>query len=60
MTSAMNDFKELVDLASERLGGSVLYATDDFFAPKENLLKAHKPIWKEEEYTERAPYERRC
>ncbi len=31
------EFKDLVDLASERLGGSVLYATDDFFAPKENL-----------------------
>lgn len=50
------DFKELVDLASERLGGSVLYATDDFFAPKENLLKAHKPVWKEEEYTERGKW----
>ncbi len=33
------DFTELIDLASERLGGAVLYANDDFFAPKENLLK---------------------
>jgi len=50
------DFKELVDLAAERLGGSVLYATDDFFAPKENLLKAEKPVWKEHEYTERGKW----
>jgi allantoicase len=35
----MTDFTDLVDLASERLGGTVLSASDDFFAPKENLLK---------------------
>ena len=50
------DFRELIDLAAERLGGSVLYATDDFFAPKENLLKAEKPVWKEHEYTERGKW----
>jgi allantoicase len=50
------DFKELVDLAAERLGGSVLYATDDFFAPKENLLKTEKPVWKEEAFTERGKW----
>ena len=27
------DFTELIDLASERLGGAVLIANDDFFAP---------------------------
>ncbi|HUJ12650.1 MAG TPA: allantoicase [Thermoanaerobaculia bacterium] len=50
------DTQELLDLASERLGGSVLYATDDFFAPKENLLKASKPVWKEHEYTDRGKW----
>jgi allantoicase len=50
------DFRELVDLASMRLGGSVLYATDDFFAEKENLLKPEKPVWKEHEYTERGKW----
>jgi allantoicase len=40
----MTDFTDLVDLASERLGGTVLSATDDFFAPKENLLKAGPAI----------------
>ena len=29
----------LPDLASRTIGGSVLYATDDFFAEKENLIK---------------------
>ena len=34
------DFTKLIDLASEKLGGAVLFANDDFFAPKENLLKS--------------------
>jgi allantoicase len=50
------DFLELVDLASERLGGSVLYATDDYFAGKENLLKPHAAVWKEHEYTDRGKW----
>lgn len=41
----MSDFTDLVDLASERLGGAVLSATDDFFAPKENLLKPRPPVF---------------
>ncbi|HBL26447.1 MAG TPA: bifunctional allantoicase/OHCU decarboxylase [Acidobacteria bacterium] len=48
----MSDFTDLVDLASERLGGAVLAANDEFFAPKENLLKAHAAVWKEGEYTD--------
>jgi allantoicase len=48
--------RDLLDLASERLGGSVLYATDDYFAEKENLLKPSKPIWKEHEYTDRGKW----
>jgi allantoicase len=50
------DFIDLIDLASERLGGSVLLANDDFFAPKENLLKASKPIFREDEYTDRGKW----
>lgn len=45
-----------LDLASERLGGSVLSASDDFFAEKENLLKPHAPVWKEHEYTDRGKW----
>lgn len=46
----------LVDLASERLGGAVLWANDEFFAPKENLLKAAAPVWKEDAYTDRGKW----
>ncbi len=49
-------FTELFDLAAERLGGAVLYANDDFFAPKENLLKASKPVWIEDKYTDRGKW----
>lgn len=48
--------RDLLDLASERLGGSVLYATDDYFAEKENLLKPSKAVWKEHEYTDRGKW----
>ena len=46
------DFRELIDLAAERLGGAVLVANDEFFAPKENLLKAAAPIFIEGKYTD--------
>ena len=46
------DFTELVDLASEKLGGAALVASDEFFAPKENLLKASTPIFIEDKYTD--------
>jgi len=46
------DFTDLIDLASERLGGAVLFANDDFFAPKENLLKPSAPIFIEGKYTD--------
>lgn len=48
----MMDFTELIDLASENLGGAVLYANDEFFAPKENLLKPAPPIFIEGKYTD--------
>src|SRR5437764_8039637 len=50
------DFTNLVDLAAERLGGAVVYANDDFFAPKENLLLAHAPVFVEGKYTERGKW----
>jgi allantoicase len=50
------EFTDLVDLASENLGGAVLYANDEFFAPKENLLNPAPAVWKEGEYTERGKW----
>jgi len=52
----VSNFDHLIDLAGERLGGSVLYANDDYFAEKENLLKPAKAVWKEHEYTDRGKW----
>jgi allantoicase len=50
------DFTELIDLAAEKLGGAVLIANDEFFAPKENLIKASEPIFIEGKYTDRGKW----
>jgi allantoicase len=52
----MTLFTDLVDVAAVRLGGTVLLANDEFFAPKENLLKPEKPVWREGEYTDRGKW----
>ncbi len=49
-------FTHLTELASERLGGKVLYATDDFFAEKENLIKPGRGIFIVDEYTDRGKW----
>jgi allantoicase len=49
-------FLELVDLAAERLGGAVIYANDEFFAEKDNLLKREKPVFIEGKYTDRGKW----
>lgn len=49
----MNEFSHLLDLASSRMGGAVLAASDEFFAPKENLLKPEPPVSVPDRYTDR-------
>ena len=49
-------FTKMTDLAAERLGGKVLYATDDFFAEKENLIKPGRGIFIDDKYTERGKW----
>jgi len=49
-------FQDLLDLAGERFGGAVVAANDDFFAPKENLIKAGGPVWIEGRYTDRGKW----
>ena len=46
----------LVDLASERVGGVALLANDEFFAEKENLLKAGRGIFIPDKYTDRGKW----
>ncbi len=48
----MADFTDLIDLAAARVGGKALYATDEFFAPKENLLQPGRGIFIPDKYTE--------
>ena len=50
------DFEELIDRAAERTGGSVIWANDEFFAEKENLLKPQPAIFVEGKYTDRGKW----
>src|SRR3954470_5759911 len=52
----MTDFTDLVDLAAEALGGRVVAANDEFFAPKEGMLKPTPAEWREGVYTERGKW----
>lgn len=46
-----SDFtKKWVNLAQEELGAKVLYATDDFFAPKERMIQTQAPVFIEDKY----------
>ncbi len=47
---------DLPDLAAARLGGAVLAANDDFFAPKENLVRDEPPRWDPDRYTDRGKW----
>jgi allantoicase len=54
--SELPDFTELIDLASERLGGVAMAANDEFFAPKERLLLEGAPISVPDRYTARGKW----
>ena len=49
-------YASYIDLAAERLGGKVLFATDDFFAEKENLIKPGRGIFITDKYTDRGKW----
>jgi len=49
-------FVKLTDLAAERLGGTALLCSDDFFAGKENLLKPGRGIFIPDKYTDRGKW----
>ena len=42
--------RDFVNLASPRLGAKVISATDDFFAPKERLIKESDPVFIADKY----------
>ncbi|HEU4897129.1 MAG TPA: allantoicase, partial [Actinomycetota bacterium] len=39
------EFTRLPDLASRRMGGSVVAANDELFAAKEHLILPEAPVW---------------
>ena len=45
-----NPFREWIDLAQPRLGGQVISASDDFFAPKERLIDPKSPVFIPDKY----------
>lgn len=49
-------FPGCVDLAGERVGGRVLAANDEFFAPKENLLKPEPAVFIPGKFTSRGKW----
>lgn len=49
-------YVHLTELANEGLGGFAMYATDDFFAEKENLLKRHEPVFLADKYTDKGKW----
>ena len=46
----MRDSIPLVDLAAGRVGGTALLASDEFFAPKENLLRPGRGVFIDDKY----------
>src|SRR5688500_543640 len=56
MTDRLPNFTDPIDLVTERAGGAVLLANDEFFAPKEGLLKSTPAEWREGVYTERGKW----
>ncbi len=49
-------FADLPDLACSRVGGRALYANDDFFASKHNLLKPEPAVFVPGKYTSRGKW----
>lgn len=53
---AVSDFSEFIDLVGERFGGVAVVANDEFFAPRECLVKAEPAVFLPDEYTERGKW----
>lgn len=50
------EFAHLVNLAEDLTGTFVVYATDDYFAEKENLIRPDAPQWDENKYTDKGKW----
>lgn len=54
--SSAASFAGFIDLASERIGGKALSASDEFFAEKENMLKEGRGVFIADKYTDRGKW----
>ena len=54
--STVQEFTNLADLASARVGGRAMAANDDFFAPRSNLVKAEPAVFIPGKYTTRGKW----
>ncbi len=50
------EFANLVDLVSERVGGLPIFASDEFFAEKENLVKPGRGVFIVDKFTDRGKW----
>ncbi len=50
------DFAHLVNLAEDLTGTFVLWASDEFFAEKENLIRQDAPVWDANRYTDKGKW----
>jgi allantoicase len=50
------EFAHLVNLAEDLTGTFVLWASDDYFAEKENLVRPDAPRWDEDKYTDKGKW----
>lgn len=50
------EFSKLIDLASARLGGMPVYANDEFFAEKENLVQTQHAVFIADKYTDKGKW----
>jgi allantoicase len=56
MEHSIPPFTALADLASARVGGRAVAASDDFFAPRSNLLKPQPPVFIAGKFTSRGKW----
>jgi allantoicase len=49
-------FEDLVELSGRKYGSSVMYATDDYFAEKDNLLNPEPAVFLDGKYTHRGKW----
>lgn len=55
-SSGVPEYAELIDLASSRFGGEAVAASDDFFAPRQNLLNPDPAVFIPGKFTDRGKW----